>query len=61
MLQRNDPMVKPDSPREYILLYPNLSASHPEVGSITAIASISRQKNTEAWPSQGCMTYSTAM
>jgi hypothetical protein len=35
-----DPNVKSNNPMKYNRLYPNLSASHPEVGSATAIASI---------------------
>jgi hypothetical protein len=39
-LHRNDPLVKKNNPIKYILLNPYLSPSHPEVGSMTAIASI---------------------
>src|SRR5665647_3953289 len=35
-----DPKVNNNSPMKYKRLYPNLSASHPDVGRATAIASI---------------------
>src|SRR5664279_3321557 len=38
--QSIDPNVKRNNPIKYSLLYPNLSASHPEVGRATAIASM---------------------